>query len=62
MQNDEMIEAKLTDEESQEVDQQKRNWEEHGKIVEWEELWKQAIYEDGYRETYDEKPHQMFWQ
>jgi hypothetical protein len=45
------------------VDQQKENYEKHGKIVKWEEIWKQAIYQDGYRETYEEgKPHKMFWQ
>ena len=61
--NDELIEVKLTDEESEEVDQQKENYMKHGKVIKWEELWKSAHYQDGYCEIYDKigKPSKMFW-
>jgi hypothetical protein len=59
----ELIEVELSTEESKEVDLQKENYIKHGKVVKWERVWMQAIYEDGYRETYDEigKPPEMFW-
>ena len=38
------------------VDEQKANYEKHGEIVEYDKVFKIAIYEDGYREIQETEP------